>query len=613
MRHRVLNAAFNGWSESAARSARHRRLAARAVRKMTRRRTTRAFGRWLHAAGESRRKESATTRHAQRLWKRKTLAAFAGWKDSASSQSRNRRVALKVVKAATQHTMYASFRSWTDSHRESVRQQVAMRRAIERMRRRCLVDCFYAWLNETEDSRAAWTRASFADGLKRKYEKRLRAACYRGWMDLVLETKRLERQETNAVERAEHAVLAAHRRVTLTRVTARAFRGWRGTRMGTPIGALRAGVGAARDVIEKEREQAIAFLFVRRVMKKRINVLHAWRRYVVDMRRRESLLGDNMRRVLRERKLRLAVRAWAAAAWERVRRHARTHTARRHARFRTMERCVAEWRSQCPTRKKWLQERAQKLAAAQRSGDRPVAVGSSVSQIAFDGWSASAMVRTAVYRDGQLVEPEANAGEVTRGETGHTHEDGHERIASVAAMAALRASFDEFDPADPDPVPVTIADTPPTVHTTPTVHPPPSPVELDWNFDESFEHNAAVVSPVARAPLDSGDSDMTGFGAVDGPAGLNPHSAVSSYNRGMGPRVVGGLDARYREVMGEIADLEGSLPAERTPPPPRGARGSRGDGLERLAGAESRATSALHAARDWSEEEQSRQQNSQDF
>jgi hypothetical protein len=227
-----------------------------------------------------------------------------------------------------------------------------MRRAIERMRRRCLVDCFYAWLNETEDSRAAWTRASFADGLKRKYEKRLRAACYRGWMDLVLETKRLERQETNAVERAEHAVLAAHRRVTLTRVTARAFRGWRGTRMGTPIGALRAGVGAARDVIEKEREQAIAFLFVRRVMKKRINVLHAWRRYVVDMRRRESLLGDNMRRVLRERKLRLAVRAWAAAAWERVRRHARTHTARRHARFRTMERCVAEWRSQCPTRKK---------------------------------------------------------------------------------------------------------------------------------------------------------------------------------------------------------------------------------------------------------------------
>ena len=612
MRHRVLNAAFNGWAESAARSARHRRLAARAVRKMTRRRTTRAFGRWLHAAGEMRRKESATTRHAQRLWKRKTLAAFAGWKDSASSQSRNRRVALKVVKAATQHTMYASFRSWTDSHRESVRQQVAMRRAIERMRRRCLVDCFYAWLNETEDSRAAWTRASFADGLKRKYEKRLRAACYRGWMDLVLETKRLERQETNAVERAEHAVLAAHRRVTLTRVTARAFRGWRGTRMGTPIGALRAGVGAARDVIEKEREQAIAFLFVRRVMKKRINVLREWRRYVVDMRRRESLLGDNMRRVLRERKLRLAVRAWAAAAWERVRRHARTHTARRHARFRLMERCVAEWRSQCPTRKKWLQERAQKLAAAQRSGDRPVAVGSSVSQIAFDGWSASAMVRTAVYRDGQLVEPEANAGEVTRGETGHTHEDGHERIASVAAMAALRASFDEFDPADPNPVPVTIADTPTAVHTTPTVH-PPSPVELDWNFDESFEHNAAVVSPVARAPMDSGDSDMTGFGAVDGPAGLNPHSAVSSYNRGMGPRVVGGLDARYREVMGEIADLEGSLPAERTPPPPRGARGSRGDGLERLAGAESRATSALHAARDWSEEEQSRQQNSQDF
>ena len=221
------------------------------------------------------------------------------------------------------------------------------------------------------------------------------------------------------------------------------------------LAKLRGGVDAARTAIEREREQAIAFLFVRRVMKKRINVLHAWRRYVVDARRRERVLGDNMRRVLRERKCRLAVRAWADAAWERVQRHRKSHAARRHFGARRMERCVAEWRAQCPTRKRWLKERALKLAAAQRSRAALFAVGSSVSQIAFDGWSASAMVRTAVYRDGQEVDKkevdEPGTAQQPVGDEGTRAEAGtHETIASAAAMAALRASFEEFNPGDVD-------------------------------------------------------------------------------------------------------------------------------------------------------------------
>ena len=630
MTHRVLAAAFDGWAESAARAARHRRLAARAVRKMTRRTASRAFGRWAHAAGEAQRKAAATERHANRLWRRKTLAAFNGWRDSAATRRRNRAVAMRVVGAVAHQTAYRAFTSWARGVAESIRKKIAVRRALARMRRRALVDCFYAWLNSAEDARAAWSRAARAEGLRRRGERRLRAACHRAWAELAANAGRRRDAEDDAVERATLAVLAAHDRVRRTRLVAGVFGAWRGTRLGVDLARLRGGVDAARTAIEREREQAIAFLFVRRVMKKRINVLHAWRRYVVDARRRERVLGDNMRRVLRERKCRLAVRAWADAAWERVQRHRKSHAARRHLRARRMERCVAEWRAQCPTRKRWLKERAQKLAAAQRSGAAPVAVGSSVSQIAFDGWSASAMVRTAVYRDGQEVD-EPGTTQQPVGDEGTRAEAGtHETIASAAAMAALRASFEEFDPGDVDDDasgdgsgPIARLSGVPTVPTVPTVPSPavgsraaaaaaatpspPSPLHLDWNFDAPFAENVASSSPATLPPLDDA-SDPTGFdrranaasasSTRQRRAGEGPHRAGRD-STGAGARVVGGLESRYREVMGEIATLEGSLPPPTSPPPTRATlRGSDRDGLERLAGAESRATSALHAARD---------------
>ena len=651
MTHRVLAAAFDGWVESAARAARHRRLAARAVRKMTRRTASRAFGRWAHAAGEARRKGAATERHANRLWRRKTLAAFNGWRDSAAYRRRDRAVAMRVVGAVAHQTAYRAFSSWANGVAESIRKKTAVTRALARMRRRALVDCFYAWLNSAEDARHAWSRAARAEGLRRRGERRLRAACHRAWAELAANAGR----ERDAEDFVTHvavplAVLAAHGRVRRTRLVAGVLKAWRGTRLGVDAARLRGGVDAARTAIEREREQAIAFLFVRRVMKKRINVLHAWRRYVVDARRRERVLGDNMRRVLRERKCRLAVRAWADAAWERVQRHRKSRAARRHFGARRMERCVAEWRARCPTRKRWLKERAQKLAAAQRSGAAPVAVGSSVSQIAFDGWSASAMVRTAVYRDGTEVDqqnPETARGDAVGDEGTRAEAGTHETIASAAAMAALRASFDDFNPGDVDDDDASDDGSGPvaresgvrsvrTVQTVPTApsHPvgsravtpsaaavvtpsaaatpsPPSPLHLDWNFDAPFAENVAASSPSAtRSPLDSSAaSDLTGF--VNNPPRSNEASA--SYTRqpraGEGgragrdstgaARVVGGLESRYREVMGEIATLEGSLPPPSSPPPPRATlRGSDRDGLGRLAGAESRATSALHAARD---------------
>ena len=624
MTHRVLAAAFDGWAESAARAARHRRLAARAVRKMTRRTASRAFGRWAHAAGEAQRKAAATERHANRLWRRKTLAAFNGWRDSAATRRRNRAVAMRVVGAVAHQTAYRAFTSWARGVAESIRKKIAVRRALARMRRRALVDCFYAWVNSAEDARAAWSRAARAEGLRRRGERRLRAACHRAWAELAADAGRRRDAEDDAVERATLAVLAAHDRVRRTRLVAGVFGAWRGTRLGVDLARLRGGVDAARTAIEREREQAIAFLFVRRVMKKRINVLHAWRRYVVDARRRERVLGDNMRRVLRERKCRLAVRAWADAAWERVQRHRKSHAARRHLRARRMERCVAEWRAQCPTRKRWLKERAQKLAAAQRSGAAPVAVGSSVSQIAFDGWSASAMVRTAVYRDGQEVD-EPGTTQQPVGDEGTRAEAGtHETIASAAAMAALRASFEEFDPGDVDddasgdgsgpiarlsgvptvPSPAVGSRAAAAAAATPS---PPSPLHLDWNFDAPFAENVASSSPATLPPLEDA-SDPTGFdrranaasasSTRQRRAGEGPHRAGRD-STGAGARVVGGLESRYREVMGEIATLEGSLPPPTSPPPTRATlRGSDRDGLERLAGAESRATSALHAARD---------------
>ena len=236
MTHRVLAAAFDGWVESAARAARHRRLAARAVRKMTRRTASRAFGRWAHAAGEAQRKAAATERHANRLWRRKTLAAFNGWRDSAATRRRNRAVAMRVVGAVAHQTAYRAFRSWAHGVAESIRKKIAVTRALARMRRRALVDCFYAWLNSAEDARAAWSRAARAEGLARRGERRLRAACHRAWAELAANAGRRRDAEDDAVERATLAVLDAHVRVRRTRLVAgvepcRAPRGPRASRV----------------------------------------------------------------------------------------------------------------------------------------------------------------------------------------------------------------------------------------------------------------------------------------------------------------------------------------------------------------------------------------------
>ena len=232
---------------------------------------------------------------------------------------------------------------------------------------------------------------------------------------------------------------------------------------------------------------------------------------------------------------------------------------------------------------------------------------------------------------GTAQQPVGDEG--TRAEAGT-----HETIASAAAMAALRASFEEFNPGDVDdddasdegtgPIArLSGVPTVPTVRTVPTVPTvpspavgsraavaaastpsPPSPLHLDWNFDAPFAENVASSSPATLPPLEDA-SDPTGFDRR-----ANAASASSTRQRRAGDsglhraprdstgavaRVVGGLESRYREVMGEIATLEGSLPPPTSPPPTRATlRGSDRDGLERLAGAESRATSALHAARD---------------
>ena len=259
-----------------------------------------------------------------------------------------------------------------------------------------------------------------------------------------------------------------------------------------------------------------------------------------------------------------------------------------------------------------------------------------MSQIAFDGWSASAMVRTAVYRDGQEVDKkevdEPGTAQQPVGDEGTRAEAGtHETIASAAAMAALRASFEEFNPGDVDDdddasddgsgpiarlsgVPtVPAVRTVPTVPAVPTVPSPavgsraavaaastpspPSPLHLDWNFDAPFAENVAASSPATRSPLDaSAASVLTGFDHRASSAA----SASSTRQRRAGEglhragrdstgaaRVVGGLESRYREVMGRLRHSRGACRrrrrrrrrARRSGVRPRRARAAGGGGV----------------------------------
>ena len=223
---------------------------------------------------------------------------------------------------------------------------------------------------------------------------------------------------------------------------------------------------------EKTRADATARLirqlFARRAAVKRFKMFAHWRRWASGSARSAKRLGDEMRAVLRSRFARRALDAWSDYAWEKATRRAEEKAARRFGGVgfaaeektktegekgdsgRLFEKSSAAPRSPARSLEKSaaLDPGASGGATPNPNPNQPASFSSSsLANIAFEGWSAAAMVKTTVFRD-----PNEPAGDAEDSDSAAPDPDPEaasaaadpERLASAAAAAALNASFESW-------------------------------------------------------------------------------------------------------------------------------------------------------------------------
>ena len=223
---------------------------------------------------------------------------------------------------------------------------------------------------------------------------------------------------------------------------------------------------------EKTRADATARLirqlFARRAAVKRFKMFAHWRRWASGSARSAKRLGDEMRAVLRSRFARRALDAWSDYAWEKATRRAEEKAARRFEGVgfaaeektktegekgdsgRLFEKSSAAPRSPARSLEKSaaLDPGASGGATPNPNPNQPASFSSSsLANIAFEGWSAAAMVKTTVFRD-----PNEPAGDAEDSDSAAPDPDPEaasaaadpERLASAAAAAALNASFESW-------------------------------------------------------------------------------------------------------------------------------------------------------------------------
>ena len=367
---------------------------------------------------ERARLEGVARRVANKLSRRVAVAAFDRWVERVAKKRLARRAAAKLANSR----LLASLRRW---------RRVAAASAANRATSRRL---------EAEARR----KASLVFRAAAKMAKRRLASAFASW--------------TSAAVRARLGRRAVARMGKRTMV--HAFDRWRRT-------------ASASVAAEKTRADATARLirqlFARRAAVKRFKMFAHWRRWASGSARSAKRLGDEMRAVLRSRFARRALDAWSDYAWEKATRRAEEKAARR---FEGVG-FAAEEKTKTEGEKGDSGRRFEKSSAAPgrspaRSLEKSAALdpgasggaipnpnpnqpasfsSSSLANIAFEGWSAAAMVKTTVFRD-----PNEPAGDAEDSDSAAPDPDPEaasaaadpERLASAAAAAALNASFESW-------------------------------------------------------------------------------------------------------------------------------------------------------------------------
>jgi len=606
MRHRGAFRAFNRWREAARKLRADGVRLARCIQKMTRNACARAFIEWAERVEAKRRAARSISRFVGAMRHRAQFRSFNRWREAARKLKRDKVKVTRCLQRMRRAAFARAFQDWAELVERSRRD--ALEEALE-MKSSLLESKTTEW-DATSFVHASFSRwraahvqrvSAFAGAqaaFRRVSKTRRRAAAFRRWRGRATVERRARnvvsrwrrRVESRALQRwAGFARSSRVARRAAARWASRRvsdfFRAWRLASVsriarrtsealaaaatgslslsppGSPPSSPSAGLGfgsrsaqsraalslARTRVSDADRARvarfAAAAFYERRSKDFLARLVSRWRALVVEARRRTARLGDEMRLVLQRRSARRVLDAWNERAFRSSARRAKNSMAARFGKEARLAKVLLGWRAAVAEA---LAARGTPLRGGMKSRS-PKAGTSFISNGSFSSfdarkenaaptawdWNAS------VLQNVSASSPSLSGSSLSRSGGG----------TGFGASAGWHA---------PSPVPL------------------PS---LDLDLGAAAELTTTAVS---ASEIEGGGSPGQTFKTLGGgfnPLTLKPLTPRTPADSLLGKRVElssidaqrrraargsparGALDAAYREVLAECAELEASVEA----------------------------------------------------
>jgi len=610
MRHRGAFRAFNRWRDAARKLRADGVRLARCVQKMTRNACARAFLEWAERVEAKKRAARSISRFVGAMRHRGAFRAFSRWRDAARKLKRD---AVKVTRCLQRMRRAAFARAFLD-----------WAELVERLRRDSLEEALEAKTAALESRETEWgatsaVHASFSRwraahvqrvssfagaqaAFRRVSRTRRRAAAFRRWRGRAVTEKRARHVVSRWRRRVESRAFArwtafARSSRVARRAAARwasrrvsdAFRAWRlasvslvarrasealaaaalmnstpprqgavalppGSQSQSRSARSRAALSLVQArVSDADRARvarfAAAAFYERRSRDFLARLVSRWRALVAESRRRVARLGDEMRAVLERRSARRVLDAWNEFAFRSAARRAQASTATRVGRDARMAKALLGWRAAA----------AEALAArgTPRTSARSRRVGRddgfaetalrkndvAPASVASWDWNASVLQNVSNVTSPSLPGSSFSLSETNGG-----------KGRGTGLRDAWHASL--------SPVPLPSLD----LDLGAAASPPPRATSENRSraFSSLSPSLSEALGGAPRTPADSLRGKRAELASVDARRG---RAAPGSPARGA-------LDAAYREVLAECAELEASVEAMGTGAPSRSRLGA---------------------------------------
>lgn len=219
LQHRRESTALNAWCGFVARRKSVRRVFFRFARRAASTGSARAFSAWRvfvvreAAVSEEARRREATLRRVVHRWTVGLLArAFSGWAVAASEQRRLRRVAARIISRMRNAQVAGALAGWRAFVGRRRRARGVLQRAVARVRHKGIAGALGSWKAfvahcAAKDEEAA-RRADVVQRIALRWQQRLAARAFSGWLANATERRRLRSCAARVVARMQHRHLS---------------------------------------------------------------------------------------------------------------------------------------------------------------------------------------------------------------------------------------------------------------------------------------------------------------------------------------------------------------------------------------------------------------------